>query len=38
LLTHLNYTLDEDVLTNAMTLYRGWHSARMTILPKKTYI
>lgn len=38
LLTHLNYTLDKDVLTNAMTLYRGWHSARMTILPKKTYI
>jgi hypothetical protein len=34
LLTHLNYTLDEDVLTNAMTLYRGWYSARMIKLPK----
>ena len=34
LLTHLNYTLDEDVLTNAMTLYRGWCSARMIKIPK----
>ena len=34
LLTHLNYTLDEDVLTNAMTLYRGWYSARMIKIPK----
>ena len=38
LLTHLNYPHDENILNDALTLYRGWHSARMPILPKKTSI
>jgi len=38
LLIHLRYKHDETVLQDAVTLYRGWHDARMAKLPEKTSI
>lgn len=38
LLIHLRYKHDETVLQDAVTLYRGWHTARMAKLPEKSSI